>query len=422
MLFYYFCNPMSTTYNTTTLQNGLRVMHRQVASPVVYCGFGVDAGTRDEAPGEEGLAHFCEHIAFKGTSRRTSLQIIDYLESVGGELNAFTTKEDTVYYAAVMRQYLPRAVDLLSDIVFHSTHPQQEIDKEVEVICDEIESYNDNPYELIYDRFENMLFAGHPLGHNILGTSERVRNFTTADAQRFTHRFYRPDNCIFFISGDVEWQQVIDLLCQALGTTVATGPKPFSEKRTLVAPTTSAAGLTEETRHTHQTHVMTGCRAVAASDSRRMPLFLLNNMLGGPGLNARLNLALRERKGLVYTVESQMVCYGDTGLWSIYFGCDESDYGQCLSLVRQELDRLMDKPLNGSTLDAAKLQLKGQLGIASDNRENFTLDAAKSFLHYSRLRDMRQLFNQIDAITPQQIYDVANQLFPEQNLTTLVFH
>ncbi len=412
---------MSTTYNTTTLADGLRVMHRRVASPVVYCGFGVDAGTRDEAPGEEGLAHFCEHIAFKGTRRRTSLQIIDYLESVGGELNAFTTKEDTVYYAAVMRQWLPRAVDLLSDIVFHSTHPQQEIDKEVEVICDEIESYNDNPYELIYDRMENLLFKGHPLGHNILGTNERVRSFTTADAQRFTHRFYRPDNCVFFISGDVEWQQVVDLLCQTLGTTVAAEPLPFSERRKAAAPTAPPAGLVEELRHTHQTHVMTACRAVAASDSRRMPLFLLNNMLGGPGLNARLNLSLRERKGLVYTVESQKVCYGDTGAWSVYFGCDESDYRQCLDLVRQELDQLMDEPIGEEALNAAKLQLKGQLGIASDSRENFTLDAAKSFLHYGRLRDMRQMFSQIDAITPQQIQDVARELFPEANLTTLVF-
>lgn len=412
---------MSTTYNTTTLANGLRVMHRQVASPVVYCGFGVDAGTRDEAPGEEGLAHFCEHMAFKGTARRTSLQIIDYLESVGGELNAYTTKEDTVYYAAVMRQWLPRAVDLLGDIVFHSTHPQAEIGKEVEVICDEIESYNDNPYDLIYDRMENLLFAGHPLGHNILGTAERVRSFTTADAQRFTHRFYRPDNCVFFISGDVEWRQVIDLLCQSLGTSEGTAMKPVGERRALSEPTAPVRTLVEEHRHTHQTHVMTACRAVAADDSRRIPLFLLNNMLGGPGLNARLNLSLRERKGLVYTVESQMVCYGDTGTWSVYFGCDENDYEQCLGLVRQELDRLMDEPISQEEIDAAKLQLKGQLGIASDSRENFTLDAAKSFLHYGRLRDMKQLFSQIDAVTPQQIQSVARELFPQSNLTTLVF-
>lgn len=419
--FLLFLQSMENTYNTITLSNGLRVMHKKMASPVVYCGFSIDTGTRDESPGQEGLAHFCEHMAFKGTEKRSSLQIIDYLESVGGELNAYTTKEDTVFYAAVLRQWLPRAVDLLSDIVFHSVHPQKEITKEVEVICDEIESYNDTPYDLIYDKFENLLFAGHPLGHNILGTTERVRSFTTADAQFFTHRYYRPDNSVFFVSGNVEWEQVIDLLCQNLHTSVAKEQKTFTETRPLTTPKAHRTGLVEELRHTHQTHVMTGCRAFAANNSQRMPLFLLNNMLGGPGMNARLNLSLRERNGLVYTVESSMTCYGDTGVWCVYFGCDKNDYQQCLDLVRKELDKLMNEPLSKDILDAAKLQLKGQLGISSDNRENFTLDAAKTFLHYGKLRDMKQLFDKIDNITSEQIYEVANSLFNKQNLTTLVF-
>lgn len=190
-------------YNTLTLDNGLRVIHLQGDSQVVYCGYEINAGTRNELPGEEGLAHFCEHVTFKGTSRRRAWHVLNCLESVGGDLNAFTNKEDTVYYAAILKDHLARAVDLLTDIVFHSTYPQTEIDKEVEVICDEIESYNDSPAELIYDEFDNLIFANHALGHSILGSAERVRSFTTADALRFTQRYYRPENSVFFIYGDV---------------------------------------------------------------------------------------------------------------------------------------------------------------------------------------------------------------------------
>ena len=203
-------------YNTTTLPNGLRIIHLPSSSPVVYCGYQIAAGTRNELQGEEGLAHFCEHVTFKGTERRGALQIINALEQVGGELNAFTNKEDTTFYAAIHRDHLRRAIDLLTDIVFHSQYPQAEIDKEIEVICDEIESYNDSPAELIYDEFENILFEGHPLGHNILGQAEQLRTYTTEDALRFTRRHYRPDNAILFVYGDVEFCQVVKLLKKAL--------------------------------------------------------------------------------------------------------------------------------------------------------------------------------------------------------------
>ena len=199
-------------YNTTTLPNGLRIIHRPSTSPVVYCGYQIAAGTRHEQPGEEGLAHFCEHVTFKGTDRRNAMQIINALEKLGGELNAFTNKEDTTFYAAIHRDYFSKAVDLLTDIVFHSQYPQTEIDKEIDVICDEIESYNDSPAELIYDEFENIIFEGHPLGHNILGQAEQLRTYTTADAQRFTRRHYRPDNAVFFVYGDVPFNLVVKIL------------------------------------------------------------------------------------------------------------------------------------------------------------------------------------------------------------------
>ena len=428
-------------YNTYTLNNGLRIIHLPSDSQVVYCGYQINAGTRDELPGEEGLAHFCEHVTFKGTERRKAWHILNCLESVGGDLNAYTNKEGTVYYAAILKEHIARAVDLLSDIVFHSTYPQQEIDKEVEVICDEIESYNDSPAELIYDEFENILFKGHPLGHNILGTAEQVRQFTTEDALRFTRKLYRPDNAIFFAYGDIDFKKLVKELeklgvrseelgvrSRELGVNSNIGDNMEEEKgkentSKLVTPHSSllTPNLIVLEKHTHQAHVMIGTQAYDVHDDRRMPLYLLNNILGGPGMNAKLNLALREHNGLVYTVESTMVAYGDTGTWSIYFGCDEHDVKRCLRLVRKELDKLMEKPLSEAQLRAAKKQIKGQIGVACDNRENFALDFGKSYLHYGWEKNVDRLYEQVDAITAQQMQQVARELFDEQRLTTLIF-
>ena len=413
-------------YNTYTLDNGLRIIHLPSDSKVVYCGYQINAGTRDEEPGEEGLAHFCEHVTFKGTERRKAWHILNCLESVGGDLNAYTNKEGTVYYAAILKEHIARAVDLLSDIVFHSTYPQQEIDKEVEVICDEIESYNDSPAELIYDEFENILFKGNSLGHNILGTAEQVRQFTTEDALRFTRKLYRPDNAVFFAYGDIDFKKLVTLLKRSVGSEeLRVKNEEFNsreEERMKGEESNSPKGQTiVMEKHTHQAHVMIGTQAYDVHDDRRMPLYLLNNILGGPGMNAKLNLALREHNGLVYTVESTMVAYGDTGTWSIYFGCDEHDVKRCLRLVRKELDKFMEKPLSDAQLRAAKKQIKGQIGVACDNRENFALDFGKSFLHYGWEKNVDRLYEQVDAITAQQIQSVAQELFDEHRLTTLIF-
>uniref|UniRef100_UPI00402A2F4B M16 family metallopeptidase n=1 Tax=Segatella hominis TaxID=2518605 RepID=UPI00402A2F4B len=445
-------------YNTHTLDNGLRIIHLPSDSKVVYCGYQINAGTRNEEPGEEGLAHFCEHVTFKGTERRKAWHILNCLESVGGDLNAYTNKEGTVYYSAILKEHIARAVDLLSDIVFHSVYPQAEIDKEVEVICDEIESYNDSPAELIYDEFENILFKGSSLGHNILGTAEQVRSFTTEDALRFTRKLYRPDNAIFFAYGDIDFKKLVKLVERALadddsgklaeedchadfadgadfsgGTGFAGDENSITTEKSVssvksVGPKNylsvgeEIAGQTiVMQKNTHQAHVMIGTRAYDVNDDRRMPLYLLNNILGGPGMNAKLNLALREHNGLVYTVESTMVAYGDTGTWSIYFGCDEHDIKRCLRLVRKELDRMMEKPLSDSQLKAAKKQIKGQIGVACDNRENFALDFGKSFLHYGWEKNVDCLYEQVEAITSQQIQDVARELFDKDRLITLIF-
>ena len=431
-------------YNTYTLDNGLRIIHLPSDSKVVYCGYQINAGTRNEEPGEEGLAHFCEHVTFKGTERRKAWHILNCLESVGGDLNAYTNKEGTVYYSAILKEHIARAVDLLTDIVFHSVYPQAEIDKEVEVICDEIESYNDSPAELIYDEFENIIFKGSPLGHNILGTAEQVRSFKTEDALRFTRKLYRPDNAIFFAYGDIDFKKLVKRL-KTLN--MEHGTLNFINSKTSETPTaemeagdanhkvqsskfkvqskevqSKVAGQTiVMQKNTHQAHVMIGTRAYDVNDDRRMPLYLLNNMLGGPGMNAKLNLALREHNGLVYTVESTMVAYGDTGIWSIYFGCDEHDVKRCLRLVRKELDKFMQKPLSEAQLKAAKKQIKGQVGVACDNRENFALDFGKSFLHYGWEKNVDRLYEQVDEITAEQIQAVAQELFDKDRLTTLIF-
>ena len=429
-------------YNTYTLDNGLRIIHLPSDSKVVYCGYQINAGTRNEEPGEEGLAHFCEHVTFKGTERRKAWHILNCLESVGGDLNAYTNKEGTVYYSAILKEHIARAVDLLTDIVFHSVYPQAEIDKEVEVICDEIESYNDSPAELIYDEFENIIFKGSPLGHNILGTAEQVRSFKTEDALRFTRKLYRPDNAIFFAYGDIDFKKLVRLLKKSFLSEerrVKSEETTFGDRRESQFNSPEAQAQfniqhsTFNTQHsfegqtivmqknTHQAHVMIGTRAYDVNDSRRMPLYLLNNMLGGPGMNAKLNLALREHNGLVYTVESTMVAYGDTGVWSIYFGCDEHDVKRCLRLVRKELDKFMLKPLSEAQLKAAKKQIKGQVGVACDNRENFALDFGKSFLHYGWEKNVDRLYEQVDEITAEQIQAVAQELFDKDRLTTLIF-
>lgn len=401
-----------------TLSNGLRVIHQPSDSNVVYCGYELNVGTRNEKPGYEGMAHFCEHVSFKGTKRRKSWHISNALESVGGDLNAYTNKEDTVYYAAVLKEHTARAIDLLTDIVFYSTYPQAEIDKEVEVICDEIESYNDSPAELIYDEFENLLFANHALGHNILGTAERVRSFKTADAQRFTQRYYRPENSIFFLYGDVDFKRVVRLLERA--TSDFAPSKPIIEPVLNQPLPLNMPDFIEKNHGTHQAHVMVGTRGYDIHDKRRMSLYLLNNLLGGPGMNARLNLSLRERHGLVYTVESSMVSYCDTGVWAIYFGCDPKDVGRCLKLVHKELDRVIQKPLSDTQLRAVKKQIKGQIGVACDNRESFALDFGKSYLHYGWECDLNSLFRHIDEVTAESMQQVAAELMQQERLTTLV--
>ena len=403
-------------YHTHTLSNGLRIIHAQNQSAVAYCGYAIDAGTRDEEENEQGMAHFVEHLIFKGTQKRHSWHILNRMEHVGGDLNAYTNKEETVVYSAFLVEHFPRAVELLTDIVFHSTYPQAEIDKEVEVIIDEIQSYEDTPSELIFDDFEEQVFPNHPLGRNILGKPELLRQFKSEDALRFTNRFYRPDNMVFFVQGNVDFKRVVRLLEKAVSDIPATITERNRIKPELYIPQNKTIH-----RDTHQAHVMIGCRSYDTHDKKRTALYLLNNILGGPGMNSRLNVALRERSGLVYNVEANLTSYTDTGLFSIYFGTDQEDVKRCIRLVHKELKRLREKPLSSTQLTTAQKQIIGQIGVAADNFENNALNMAKTYLHYNKYEEPQEVYKRIQSLTPQDLWEVANEMFCEENLSTLIY-
>ena len=403
---------------TYRFENGFRLIQIPSLTNVAYCGISIDAGTRDEEPGEEGMAHFCEHMMFKGTEKRKAWHIINRMEAVGGDLNAYTNKEETVVYAAFMKEHLERAAELIFDIVFHSTYPQHEIDKECEVIVDEIESYNDTPADLIFDRFEDLIYEGNSLGHDILGTAENVRRFQTEDAIKFVRRLYRPEKMVFFVLGDVKFEQVKRIVEKRLKQM---NHIPPSEMKRPIQPITPHPGTFIEERNTHQAHVMIGRAAYGSKDDKRIALYFLNNILGGPGMNSRLNIALREHKGLVYTVESSLTNYTDTSTWAIYFGCDAEDVDKCVKTVRQELDKLMNEPLNERQFNAALKQIKGQIGVACDNFENYALDMAKAYLHYNKFEGMKDTIEHLEKLTPQRLQEVAQEVFDAQGLTTLIF-
>ena len=403
-------------YHTHTLSNGLRIIHAQNQSAVAYCGYAIDAGTRDEAENEQGMAHFVEHLIFKGTQKRHSWHILNRMEHVGGDLNAYTNKEETVVYSAFLVEHFPRAVELLTDIVFHSTYPQAEIDKEVEVIIDEIQSYEDTPSELIFDDFEELVFPNHPLGRNILGKPELLRQFKSEDALRFTNRYYRPDQMVFFVQGNVDFKRVVHLLEKAVSDIPATITERNRIKPELYIPQNKTIH-----RDTHQAHVMIGCRSYETHDKKRTALYLLNNILGGPGMNSRLNVALRERSGLVYNVEANLTSYTDTGIFSIYFGTDQEDVKRCLRLVHKELKRLREKPLSSTQLATAQKQIIGQIGVAADNFENNALNMAKTYLHYNKYEEPQEVYKRIQSLTPQDLWEVANEMFREENLSTLIY-
>lgn len=403
-------------YYSHVLSNGLRIVHLPVDSPVSYCGFAVNAGTRDEESDEYGLAHFVEHLIFKGTQKRKAWHILNRMENVGGELNAYTTKEETFIYSVFMEEDFQRAMELQADLIFNSRFPTAEIEKEVDVIIDEINSYKDSPSELIYDDFENLIFDGHALGHNILGDEESLMRFDTARGKSFMQRFYRPDNMIFFSTGRKDFKKIVKLAESLVGDLQMTPNVHHREK-----PSPLAAVERREVKDTYQAHVLIGGIAYDMHDPRRIPLFLLNNILGGPGMNSRLNVSLRERKGLAYNVESNLNFYTDTGVASIYFGTDPKNKNKAISLTHKELKGLRDTKLSSARLAAAKKQVIGQLGVSSDNREGLFLGLGKSFLHYNRYDTLPEIFERINKVSSEEVLEAANAVFAPEKLFTLIY-
>lgn len=397
------------------LGSGLRLVLAPSPTNTVYLGLALDAGTRDEEECESGMAHFAEHLSFKGTDRRKSRQIITHMESVGGDLNAFTGKEETVYYCTCQKEHFRRAMDILFDVVFHSRYPQEEMDKEVEVVIDEIESYNDSPSELIYDDFEAMLFQGHPLGRNILGSAERLRQYRSDDLRRYTDRLYVPERAVLFVYGNVEMKEILSRIPDV----VLTGGEQKTVRDIPLPPYSPQERVIK--KETHQAHIMMGARAYGGSDPKHLALFLANNILGGPGLSSRLNLALREKRGLVYTVESSLTTYTDTGVWAVYFGCDHHDANRCKNVVKRELQRMCDAPLTEMALNKAKRQIIGQISLSYDNFESVAIGMGKRMLHYNRTQTKDQLIARLHALTASQVWEAAKEVFNPENLTILEY-
>ena len=338
------------------------------------------------------------------------------MENVGGELNAYTTKEETFVYSIFMEEHYQRAFELLTDLIFHSQFPQQEIEKEVDVILDEINSYEDSPSELIFDEFENLLYDGHALGHNILGDEASLLTFNSESGRSFMRRFYAPENMVFFSMGRVDFKKIVKL-AESLLSDIAF---PIAS-RNRVAPAGILPCVKKVHKDTHQAHVLIGSRAYSMHDEKRIPLFLLNNMLGGPGMNNRLNVSLREKHGLVYNVESNVTSYTDTGLASIYFGTDPKNMEKALKLVHKELGKIRDIKLSATQLAAAKKQVIGQLGVSGDNKEGLFLGLGKSFLHYNRYDTLPEVFSKVESLTAEEIQEVANEVFAPERLFSLIY-
>ena len=430
------------------LPNGVQIVHRKTTSPVVYVGIMVGAGTRHELPNENGMAHYIEHCVFKGTEHYTARQIINHIEGIGGEINAYTTKEETTFYAATLRNHFRTTLHLLAEMVLRPTFSKKETDKEVTVILDEIESYNDSPSELIYDDFENMIFEGSSLAMPILGTKRTLRRISKSPdiALRWMQQHYRPERMVLFVLGNVSTQQVIsaaekELLAhspqdvqypisiseashspQGVQYPIAhseASHSPQGVQYPIAAPAASNTRLYK--RHTHQTHVMLGSHAYPIGHPKQLTMYLLNNILGGGSMSSRLYLSLREKHGLVYNIDSQAVPLSDTGYWNIYLACEPQHKDQCLELCHKELKQLRDTTLTTSQLQRALRQLEGQMAISAENQENNALAMAKQMLYHHHAPAWQETFAKVKEITPTQLQDVANEVFAPERIYTLLY-
>jgi predicted Zn-dependent peptidase len=405
---------MELTFHT--LPNGIRLVHNQTNSEVAHCGIIINTGSRDELPDEHGIAHLIEHMLFKGTTHRKAYHILSRLEDVGGELNAYTTKEETAIHASFLKEHYPRTVELIADLLFSSTFPPSELEKEKEVVIEEINSYLDNPAEYIFDEFEELVFPGQPIGRNILGKPATIRSITGNTIRKFIKRNYSTEQMVFCSVGAISPKNIISLFEKHFGHIEANNAAHRIKTEYRYAPV-----MTERKMDTYQNHCIIGNIAYDLHNDKRMGLFILNNILGGQGLNSRLNLSLREKRGYAYNVESMYNPYTDTGLITIYFGTDRRNLEKSIALTYNELERLKHQPLGILQLSRAKNQIKGYLARAYENHESLMLSLGKSLQIFDRIDTMNETFRKIDAVTTSELADIANNVFDRKSLSTLIY-
>jgi predicted Zn-dependent peptidase len=403
-------------YEYHEFKNGIRLVHRHQKGSVAHLGVMIHAGSRDESADQQGLAHFIEHMVFKGTEKRSNAQVLGRLENVGADLNAFTTREDTSIYASVASRYFERALELLSDIVFHSVFPIREIEKEKAVIIDEINSYRDNPSEWIHDEFDELIFPDHPLGRNILGTPAALKKYTRADILRFRDQNYLPQRIVISSVSAFPLAKVIHLAEKHFGEITAGTEGPV---RMAAGSYNPQQRIRKYARH--QSHVVIGNVACNAHDPDRIPMALLNNMLGGPAMNSRLNLALREKNGIAYNLESNFQPYADTGIFSIYCGTDDTLMDRALELIHKELSRFRDTRLSTQALHTARQQLKGQLLVSLESRQGEMLAMGKNMMVYNRVEPVENICHLIDQVTAEDMLRMAGGVFAANQLSMLLY-
>lgn len=403
-------------YQTYIFENGLRLIHYRVPTKAAYCGLIINVGSRDEREEESGIAHFIEHVIFKGTEKRKAYHVLSRLEDVGGELNAYTTKEDTCVYATFMAKDYERTLELFADIVFHSVFPEKEIEKEKDVVLDEIDSYKDSPGELIFDDFEEQVYEGCRIGRNILGNEAAVKSISREMILNFVERNYSPDRMVISSVGDIPFEKLVRLVEKYFACYERKG-----EPLVRVKPEIYVPRFVEVNKDTHQCHCIVGNVAYDNKEDKRLPLSLLMNLLGGSGMNTRLNLNIRERYGLAYNIEASYTPYSDTGICMIYFGCDRENADWCLDLCKREMRALYEEKLGPVQMKRAKTQMIGQLTISSENYENLMLSIGKSFLIYDKVDSLEDVYAQIGEITPEVLVQVAEEIFDERKLSVLIY-
>lgn len=403
-------------YQVHTLNNGIRLLHKPGTTSISHACIIINAGSRDETLQKSGLAHFIEHLFFKRTEKRSTSQILNRLELVGADLNAYTTKEYTCIHASFLNPHLERTLDLFEDIVFHSIFPEDEMVKEKEVILDEISSYQDQPDEAVNDDFEDMIFEGHPLGRNILGNPSSVKDLSRKDIIDFCNSNYRTDEIIIGVLGSYDFRKVIKIGEKIFGQVPAnTG----SRTRTPLNDYLPAERIFKKS--ISQAHCVIGTRSYSFHDQNKVAFLLLNNLLGGTGMSSRLNLEIREKYGIAYTIESNYTPMSDTGIFSIYFGTDTEKIQRATKLIYKELDKLKNKALGSVQLHQAKQKFIGQIALGEENRMGLIISMAKSLLDYNRVDSLEQVFAKINAVTAEQALEISNQMFDSGQLTTLLF-